>query len=148
MSGNTNPAMSRQTIGWAAIKRNRFVRFLFAGTVNTIFGYSVYCVFILLTFSYPMALLLATFVGVVFNFITVSNWVFGAGGRVRFARFVLAYVVLYLANLLGLYVLIDLLGLGPLLAQLLVLPLYVVTAFLVFRRFVFYRAKEPVAGII
>lgn len=129
---------------WPRLKGNRFLRFLFAGSVNTAFGYTVYCVFVLLGFSYPVALLLATIVGVAFNFLTVSNWVFGAGGRARFIRFVLAYVVLYLANLAGLYALIDLLGLGAILAQLLVLPLYVITAFLVFRRFVFGTERSPV----
>lgn len=148
MLGSTDRIVRHCGAGWAYIKSNRFIRFLFAGTVNTVFGYTVYCVFVLLGFNYPIALLLATLVGVVFNFITVSNWVFGAGGRARFVRFVLAYVVLYLGNLAGLYALIDVLGMGPLLAQLLVLPLYVITAFLVFRRFVFPRVKLPVTGII
>jgi len=129
---------------WPRLKGNRFLRFLFAGTVNTAFGYTVYCVFVLMGFSYPIALLLATMIGVAFNFLTVSNWVFGTGGRARFIRFVLAYVVLYLANLAGLYVLIDMLGLGAILAQLLVLPLYVITAFMVFRRFVFGTERSPV----
>ena len=116
---------------------NRFLRFLVAGATNTLFGYSVYCGFVVLGFAYPVALLLATLIGVAFNFMTVSNWVFGTGGRARFFRFVLAYVVLYLANLLALYLLVDRAGLKEMPAQLLVLPLYVVAAFLVFRRFVF-----------
>lgn len=144
MPDQADSAVDHRAMGWLRLKGNRFVRFLFAGTVNTTFGYTVYCVFVLMGFSYPIALLLATMVGVAFNFLTVSNWVFGKGGRGRFIRFVLAYVVLYLANLAGLYALIDLLGLGAILAQLLVLPLYVITAFMVFRRFVFGAERSSV----
>jgi putative flippase GtrA len=123
-------------------KYNRFFRFLVAGVVNTVFGYSIYCVFILVGLSYPTALLLATMVGVAFNYMTVSNWVFGVGGMTRFFRFIFAYALLYLANLAGLYLLVDRAGLGELLAQLIVLPLYVVTAFLIFRYFVFSGSRQ------
>ena len=39
--------------------------------------------------------------------------------------------VLYMANLAALHLLVDRAGLGEILAQLLVLPLYVITAFMV-----------------
>lgn len=144
MTDKADRGINRQAVWLSSLKANRFLRFLLAGTVNTAFGYTVYCVFVLLGFTYPVALLLATMVGVAFNFLTVSNWVFGKGGRKRFIRFVLAYVMLYLANLTGLYILIDMMGLGAILAQLLVLPLYVITAFMVFRRFVFGSEHPPV----
>jgi len=87
---------------------------------------------------------LATLVGVVFNFFTVGGWVFNARGAERFWRFLIAYVFLFFLNLAALYVLVDLLGLGSITSQALALPFYVLTAFAIFRRFVFVHSPQRI----
>src|SRR4051812_1092370 len=80
-------------------ERRRFVRFLLVGMVNTAFGYGVFAVLLLAGLPSALALLLATVIGVVFNFFTTGRMVFESNDRRRLPRFVLAYVVTYSANL-------------------------------------------------
>jgi putative flippase GtrA len=54
----------------------QFIRFLFVGGINTIFGYSCFAFFIFLNFHYALASVFATICGIFFNFITVGSIVF------------------------------------------------------------------------
>ena len=78
---------------------NRFIRFLFVGGINTLFGYGVFSLLILLKVYYPIALFLATVMGVVFNYFTIGRIVFRRRGREYVLRFVSVYAVVYCFNL-------------------------------------------------
>lgn len=78
--------------------KNTFFRFLFIGGVNTVFGYSVFSILVFFRVHYSLALLLATILGVLFNFKTLGMVVFRDGDNRKIFRFVLVYVILYFVN--------------------------------------------------
>lgn len=120
----------------AAPDRHRFMRFIAAGALNTLFGFAIYSATILMGVPVWAALMAATATGVGFNFLTTGGYAFRSLLLSRFPRFAVAYVGLYLLN----WKLIDLLQVwvsGAIVAQaLLTVPLavlsYVIMARLVF----------------
>jgi putative flippase GtrA len=76
----------------------QFIAFLFVGGLNTLFGYAMYALFIYLGFDYPVAVLLATCLGVLFNFNTTGKIVFRNFRYGLFYKFVGVYVLLYFLN--------------------------------------------------
>ena len=118
------------SIGW------QFLRFLAVGALNTLFGYSVFAGLVLAGLAPVPALVLTYVVGVTFNFFTTRRFVFATSPRASIARFVGAYVVIYLFNL-GIFKLAEMAGAGPLLAQALCLPVVAVFSFFLFKFQVF-----------
>ena len=127
------PGFPRDLQGLA---RNRFMRFLAVGVLNTVFGYACFAALLWAGLHYSLALLVATVAGVLFNFRTIGGFVFGSSHPRLLGRFIAVYGVVYGANVAGL-ALLQRAGIGALEAQaLLVLPAAVVS-FLLNRRFVF-----------
>jgi putative flippase GtrA len=77
-----------------------FLRFLVAGAVNTVFGYSVFALLILLHVHYAIAAFLSTVCGVLFNFLTTGHFVFGNRDTSRLPRFFGVYAVSYVVGVL------------------------------------------------
>ena len=80
----------------------RFVRFLVVSGINTLFGYTIYSIFILLHTHYAIASLLSTICGVIFNFFTTGRIVFRNNNSSLIFKFFLVYGITYLFNLLAL----------------------------------------------
>lgn len=122
---------------WSAdSKYSRPMKFLVIGMVNTAFGYSIFAVLYLLTSSHRLAIVVATIVGVVFNFFTTGRLVFQNTSNALMFRFILGYVVSLSAN----FILLELLvrsGIHPLIAQILCLPPIVVLTYVINARWVF-----------
>ena len=79
--------------------RHRIVRFLAIGLVNTLFGYGVYAGLIFITLPNLLALFLATIAGIIFNYFSFGRVVFRVRGGWRvFAKFVIAYSMVYTVN--------------------------------------------------
>lgn len=117
---------------------NRFVRFLIVGGINTAFGYGVFAVAYAIANSHHLAIVIATAVGVAFNFFTTGRVVFGNRSAGAALPFVLGYGMVLIFNLL----LADLLiaaGLGALPAQAVALPFVVVASYFINARLVFRR---------
>lgn len=79
--------------------RNRFIRFLIAGGVNTLFGFTVYSVCIVSGMVLWLSVLVGMLAGTVFNFFTTGGYVFRDLSRNRFPRFVICYLFVYGINL-------------------------------------------------
>lgn len=88
----------------AALCGNRFIRFLVVGVLNTVFGYTVFAVFILLGLHYAVAALLSTICGVLFNFQTTGRLVFGSRDNSLLVRFFGVYAITYMLGVLYLRV--------------------------------------------
>ena len=86
----------------AMIKRQA-VKFLFVGIMNTTFGYGLFALFIYLGLYYPLAVLLSTILGVLFNFKTIGGLVFGSNDNRLIFKFILVYVITYLLNIFFLW---------------------------------------------
>ena len=84
------------------IKRQLF-SFLLVGILNTIFGYSLFALFIYLGLYYPLAVLFSTILGVLFNFKTIGKLVFDSSDNGLIFRFILVYVITYLLNIFFLW---------------------------------------------
>ncbi|MBF0560147.1 MAG: GtrA family protein [Nitrospirae bacterium] len=81
-----------------AMFNNRFIRFLIVGGINTAFGYGVYALLIFLKFHYAVASLLATILGVMFNFKTTGSLVFESKDNRLIFKFVGVYAIIYALN--------------------------------------------------
>jgi putative flippase GtrA len=117
---------------------DRFVRYLLVGLLNTCVGYAIYAALVLIGLDPVIALSITFCLAVGFNFVSTGRVVFGSTDGWRFPRFVLAYGIVYVANLLLLKMLLSL-GLHALAAQALSLPVIAVCTFLILRVFVFNR---------
>ena len=80
----------------------KFIKFLFVGCLNTLFGYLMYVIFISTPLKREYALLLAYMVGVLWNFKTTGVLVFKNNNNKLIFKFISAYVITYFINLLGL----------------------------------------------
>lgn len=114
----------------------RFIRFLFVGGINTLFGYALFAFLIYLKFHYSLAVLFGTFLGILFNFRTTGKIVFNNMDNTLLWRFVGVYAVTYLVNVACLKV-FDIYKVNILFAgALLVLPVAALS-FLLQKKFVF-----------
>lgn len=84
--------------------QNRFLRFLVVGGINTLFGYSVYALLLFLQFHYSLAAVVATILGILFNFKTTGRIVFNSRDNRLLFKFIGVYAVVCLVNILALKV--------------------------------------------
>ncbi|MBI5438655.1 MAG: GtrA family protein [Nitrosomonadales bacterium] len=116
--------------------RNRFIRFLVAGGVNTLFGFAVYSAFIIADMPVWFSLLAGTILGTIFNFITTGGYVFRELSLPRVPRFIICYLLIYGIN----FMLIELISIwlsNKILSQaILIFPVAMLSYFLM-ARFVF-----------
>lgn len=80
----------------------QFIRFLFVGGINTLFGYGCFVFFIFTGAHYSVAVLLSTICGILFNFKTTGVIVFRNSDNNLIFRFVIVYGIIYFCNVAGL----------------------------------------------
>lgn len=80
--------------------KQRFCKFLLVGGINTIFGYTIYGLGLFIGLQYALAVLIATVLGVLFNFKTFGKYVFANSDRKLFVKFLGVYIITYLLNTL------------------------------------------------
>jgi putative flippase GtrA len=85
----------------------QFSIFLLVGALNTIFGYSVYAIFLFIGLHYASAAFLATCIGVLFNFKTTGRIVFQNTKNVLLFKFIFVYMLIYLINIVFLSMLLS-----------------------------------------
>lgn len=115
-----------------------FIRFLFVGGINTIFGYGLFALFIYMHLHYSIASLLSTILGVLFNFKTTGKLVFKSNNNKLIVRYFGVYLILYIVNvtLLKCFQQIQLNFYYS--GAILVLPLAVIS-FILNKKFVFHK---------
>jgi putative flippase GtrA len=77
----------------------RILRFISVGTLNFIFGYSVYGILVIVGLDYKVSLLAATIIGVCFNYFTNKTIVFKSEKKVL-PLFVVVYITQYFSGIL------------------------------------------------
>lgn len=113
-----------------------FVRFILVGLLNSAFGYGCFAAFLYFGLHYSVALLLATVVGVLFNFKSTGALVFGSHNNRLIFRFVGCYAIVYLANIAGIKVFSSQ-GLAPYIGGAILIVPMAALAFVLNKRFVF-----------
>lgn len=119
----------------------RFLLFLVAGGINTLFGYGTFALLIWLGAGNTLAVVLGTAAGILFNYNTIGR-VFAARGLSRLPHFVGIYAVIMVANAALLHLLTQA-GLGAYLAEALVVAALAPCSFLAMRSFVFTPVADP-----
>ena len=125
------------------LRTDRFVRFLIIGGINTLFGFAIYSGAILLGAEVWLALIIGTLAGIVFNFFTVSGYVFRQMSATRFPRFLFCYLVVYLVNLGSIDILLTWVDDKIIAQSILVLPAAVLSYTLLSRLVYRDRATAP-----
>ncbi len=124
------------------LARHQFLRFLVTGGLNTLFGFVVYSVTILLGQPVWVALAAGNVAGIAFNFVTTGGYVFRDLVMARFPRFAATYLMMYAVN----YLLIGWLSErvpNAIVAQAILTPPMTVLSYLLLKYFVFRAAKNP-----
>ena len=88
-------------MSFLSIKKNQFFRFLFTGFLNTIFGYSVFSFLIFFSLNYQLAIIIATILGILFNYQSLKRLVFNKSKNNRLQRFFFTSVAICLLNIYG-----------------------------------------------
>lgn len=118
------------------LQRTEILRFIVAGGVNTLFGYVIYSLGILLGAPVWMALLVGMLLGTVFNFFTTGGYAFRQLSKERYPRFVACYLLVYGINIVLIETLSNWISNNFLTQAILLVPLaalsYVLMARLVF----------------
>ena len=118
----------------------RILKFLGAGILNTLFGYSVYAALLFIEIPYLIALFVATVAGVIFNYISFGRMVFDNHGNwFVFGKFVIAYTLIYGANAGLLYLFMVNFLLSPYLGQLICIPISVLLSWLLMNYWVYKK---------
>lgn len=118
------------------LSKNKLFMFFIVSGINTVFGYGLFALFIYLGLHYFLAILIASVLGILFNFKTIGSLVFKTHNNALIFRFFGVYGVNYLLNAGGLTIL-KWLGLSAYAGQaILVVPLGCI-GFLLNKTFVF-----------
>jgi putative flippase GtrA len=118
----------------------KFVRFLLVGVINTIVGYGIFALLILLHINLALALFLSTGLGLVFNYFSTRHVVFSSQNSGTLWRFALVYAFIYVANVIALMEARKF-GISPIVAQAAMLPFCVLMAYTLNKRFVFRSSR-------
>ncbi len=122
----------------------RYIRFLFAGGINALFGYIVFALLMYLVRNKEIALTISLPIAIFFNYMTSSRFVFKdkEDHFKRVAKFYVTYFITYPINLLHLYLTVDLWHWNVYFSQLVVLVYLPVINFLLQRKFIFQNKSR------
>jgi putative flippase GtrA len=84
------------------VLRNKIIRFFIVSGINTLFGYGLFALLIFIHTPYPVAALIGTIIGILFNFKTIGVLVFNNRRNGLIFRFFGVYGITYLFNIAGL----------------------------------------------
>jgi len=119
-----------------------FIRFLFTGALNTLFGYIVYVVFYWIFQDKTIALIFDYALSIIFNFKSYSKLVFYYNNNRRIFRFVVVYFITFGLNYYSLVLFCDLLGFHAYIGQIIALIYIPIILYFMLRYFVFNNTLE------
>jgi putative flippase GtrA len=118
------------------LNNNLLARFIIAGIVNTLFGWTIFSILILLDIAIPISLFFGMSLGILFNYITIGGYAFKKFSKKIFFKFILSNLFIYLLNLL-LLSLIDRIIINVIFAQLFLAPFLALLSFIIMKKIVF-----------
>jgi len=110
-------------------------KYLIVGGVNTVFGYSIFAILIFFGFHYSLAVLIATILGVLFNFQSYGRLVFKNHSWYFLSRYITVYILIYFVNLI-LLLMFDLLVSNLYISGLMVIPFIAYLGYFLNKRYV------------
>lgn len=116
----------------------KFIKFLFVGSINAAFGYSVFALLLFLKFHYSLAVLLSTILGILFNFKTTGYIVFKNSDNKLIFRFFGVYAITYILNIICLKM-FNMFNFNLYLAGFILLLPTAIVSFFLMKKFVFNK---------
>jgi putative flippase GtrA len=120
-------------------------KFICVGLLNTVIGYGAF--FILLSsLNYLVALVVAHFIGVTNSYLWNKYWTFQVKNfrPAELVKFNIVYLLALGANMLMLYIAVELLAIDPRLGQLIVLPLVTLLSYFGHKYWSFHGVKPSI----
>jgi putative flippase GtrA len=118
----------------------KVARFLMVGCLNTLVGFFVFSLAIYLTEgNIGFSLAINIFVGIFFNYLSYGITVFKSLGIKPFAKFIFAYIFIYLINYIILHVM-HINNVNIYLAQFINLFYLAPISYIIFNKWVFYKS--------
>lgn len=119
-----------------SIDKKEIIRFIISGSVNTVFSYSIYAIFIFFGFSYLIANFFALALGIVLGFILSEKVVFRLYNKRVLIKYLLGWSFIYsiISPLIGI---LCKTGLNPYASGFIALPFSALASYLVQKYFVF-----------
>jgi putative flippase GtrA len=114
----------------------RFVKFLFVGGLNTLFGFLIYSLLAITELPTWLVLLIANLLGIIFNFFTTGGLVFKSLSITKVPVFIICYGIVFLLNLGLLYWLTSIFDSRIWAMAIVIMPMAILT-YLMQSRFVF-----------
>lgn len=78
--------------------QRELITFIIAGSINTLVGYGLFCLFIFVGLNHIIAITLSFCCGVLFSFQTIGRFVFRARNTRILIKFIILYIGLYFLN--------------------------------------------------
>jgi len=114
------------------------LKFISAGILNTIFGYSFYVILIYLELTPSYALFFSTIAGIIFNYISFKSFVFKkTNSMTRLVKYFSSYTLVYLFNITILYLVNTYITMNLYVAQLICIPFTVFISWVLMNKWVF-----------
>ena len=111
---------------FSELKEKTFFKFILAGLINTIFGYTFFAILIFLKINTFLSLFISTLAGVVFNYLTFGQLVFKLKkSKLMFTKFIFVYFFSYMINVYLLKAFMDFFNNNAFVAQVISLPFVV-----------------------
>lgn len=79
---------------------NQFIKFILVGMLNTLWGYFVYALLLYIGVHYSFAVIVATILGILFNFKTTGVLVFKNNNNALLFKFLVVYAIICVLNLI------------------------------------------------
>ena len=119
-------------------------RFLIAGIINTIVGLSLGVFFlIVLPFHYALSIFISTFLGVCFNYFMSLKYVFRSkSSNYKIILYFSIYFLMYLVNMLFMYILINRLNMNDIISFIIVAPFIIGLTYLLQKTLIFQDEKN------
>lgn len=114
----------------------KFIKFIFVGMLNTLFGYLIFALFLFTGIHYSISVVLATVIGILFNFKTTGIIVFKSHDNGLLFKFILNYCITMLISIVLLY-LAERLNLNLYIASFAVTVCMAVLSFCILKYYVF-----------
>ncbi len=119
-----------------------FIRFLFTGALNTLFGYLVYVFFYWVFKDKTVALIFDYMLGIIFNFKSYSILVFNSGNNRRIIRFIAVYILSFVLNYYSLVLFCDIWKIHPYIGQIIALMYVPVVLYFLLKYYVFNNTQK------
>lgn len=82
---------------------HNILRFLIVGSLNTLVYYLLYTFFLYNSFNYIHSVLFASTIGIIFSFKSFGSYVFGNTKSKLIFKFIGVYILLFISNLILIY---------------------------------------------